>query len=176
MPEVDGPAAGTSVASRRMDPTVRVATAADVPAAADTLRAAFRDYPFTRHVLGADDHERRLAENQALFLSEIGIPHGRVWVVDGPDGVLDAVAVWTTPGSAGIGDVFARLAPRLAEIAGDRADVAADTEAVLAPHRPSGRTPHRRSGTAPRPVTGSPPRSRPTAPTAWPRASSPRSR
>ena len=120
-----------------MTPHVRIASTSDIAAAADTLALAFRDYPFTRHVLGADDHERRLAENQALFLSEIGVPHGRVWVVDGPDGVLDAVAVWTTPGSAGIGDVFARLAPRLAEIAGDRADVAADTEAALAPHRPS---------------------------------------
>lgn len=121
-----------------MTPHVRTASASDIAAAADTLALAFRDYPFTRHTLGADDHERRLIENQTLFLSEIGIPHGRVWVIEGSDGVLDAVAVWTTPGSAGIEDVFARLAPRLAEIAGDRADVAADTEAALAPHRPSG--------------------------------------
>ncbi|SFM56365.1 Acetyltransferase (GNAT) family protein [Pseudonocardia ammonioxydans] len=123
-----------------MDPTVRVATAADVPAAADTLRAAFRDYPFTRHTIGADDHERRLLDNQTLFLSEIGIPHGRVWVAGAADGPSepDAVAVWTTPASTGIGDVFARLAPRLAELAGDRAAVAADTEAALAPHRPTG--------------------------------------
>lgn len=120
-----------------MTPHVRTASASDIAAAADTLALAFRDYPFTRHTLGADDHERRLIENQTLFLSEIGIPHGRVWVIDGPDG-LDAVAVWTTPESTGMGDVFARLVPRLAEIAGARADVAADTEAALALHRPSG--------------------------------------
>lgn len=89
--------------------------------------------------MSADDHERRLVANQTLFLSEIGIPHGMVWVVDsaGDSSELDAVAVWTTPESVGIDDVFARLVPRLAEIAGDRADVATDVEAALAPYRPA---------------------------------------
>lgn len=118
---------------------VRAASGSDVPAAAELLGAAFLDYPFTRHTLSAVDHERRLVENQTLFLDEIGIPYGRVWVIDAADHTdqLDAVAVWTTPDAADISDVFVRLVPRLAEIAGDRADIAADTEAALAPFRPT---------------------------------------
>lgn len=121
-----------------MPPNARIATGSDVPEAAETLRAAFADYPFTQHTIAHDDHERRLLENQTLFLAEIGIPHGRVWVIDSAErpGGLDAVAVWTTPDSSDLGAVFARLGPRLAGIAGDRATVAADTEAALAPFRP----------------------------------------
>ncbi|MEK8170995.1 N-acetyltransferase [Streptomyces sp. M19] len=72
-------------------------------------------------------------------MSRIGLEHGRVWVAD--DG--DAVAVWTTPETAGgqknakgatdareatgtanakgATDVFAETAPQFAELAGDRA-------------------------------------------------------
>ncbi|MBK1785805.1 GNAT family N-acetyltransferase [Prauserella cavernicola] len=112
---------------------IREATSGDLEPAVETLRTAFADYPFTRHTLAADDHLDRLADMQRLFLARIGIPHGRVWVSDD----ADAVAVWTTPDSTGIADVFAELAPELGRIAGDRAEISARTEAALAPHRPT---------------------------------------
>ncbi|MEV0108971.1 hypothetical protein AB0H42_21875 [Nocardia sp. NPDC050799] len=83
--------------------------------------------------LAADDHERRPATFQELFLIRIGLPHGRVWVAD--DG--DAVAVRTTPVTA-TEAVFTELAPRFTELAGDRAAAHSAAEAALAPHRPAG--------------------------------------
>ncbi|GHD26621.1 N-acetyltransferase [Nocardiopsis kunsanensis] len=112
---------------------IREATAEDVENAADTLTAAFVDYPFTRHTIAADDHEARLREFQHLFLSEIGLPHGRVWVSDG----LDAVAVWSTPGGDA-GPALERLLPCMVEIAGDRAHAHSSAEAAMEPHRPQG--------------------------------------
>ncbi len=112
-------------------PPVRPATTADVPRAVRTLTRAFADYPWTRHTIAAAEHERRLAEFQELFLTRIGLPHGKVWVAD--DGA--AVAVWTTP-ATDAGAVFTELAPRFAELAGDRAAAHAAAEAALHPHRP----------------------------------------
>ncbi|WP_285730029.1 GNAT family N-acetyltransferase [Nocardiopsis sp. ATB16-24] len=111
---------------------IREATTDDVEGAADTLAAAFADYPLTRHVISADDHGKRLREFQRIFLAEIGLPHGRVWVSDG----LDAVAVWSTPDSGGADEVMDGLLPRLVELAGDRAPAYARAEAVMAVHRP----------------------------------------
>ncbi|MEU7041233.1 GNAT family N-acetyltransferase [Streptomyces varsoviensis] len=114
------------------DVRVRPATADDVPAAVRTLTSAFADYPFTRHVVAADDHESRLGRFQELFLSRIGLAYGRVWVAD--EG--RAVAAWTTPDqdpSPG----FAEIGPLIGDLAGDRAAVFEAVEAVLAPHRPS---------------------------------------
>lgn len=112
---------------------IREATAEDVENAADTLTSAFVDYPFTRHTIDADGHEVRLREFQRLFLAEVGLPHGRVWVSDD----LDAVAVWSTPdGEAG--PTLERLLPRMVEIAGDRARAHASAEAAMEPHRPQG--------------------------------------
>ncbi|WP_017612512.1 GNAT family N-acetyltransferase [Nocardiopsis salina] len=111
---------------------IREATPDDVEGAADTLTAAFAEYPFTRHTISADDHLARLREFQHLFLAEVGLPHGRVWVSDD----LDAVAVWSTPvGDAG--PTLQRLLPRLVELAGDRSDAYASAEAAMEIHRPS---------------------------------------
>ncbi|MEU4203608.1 GNAT family N-acetyltransferase [Streptomyces sp. NPDC039022] len=114
-------------------PAVRPATRDDLPRALRTLQRAFADYPFTRHTIAADDHLARLHRFNELFVSRIGLDHGKVWVAD--DG--DAVAVWTTPETANAGNVFAEIGPQFAEIAGDRADVSAQAEAAMGPHRPT---------------------------------------
>lgn len=114
------------------EPTIRPATTADVPAATHTLGRAFADYAWTRHVIAADDHQGRVARFQELFLSRIGLPHGRVWVSDD----CSAVAVWTTPESGDIAAVFAELAPAFAELAGDRSAASARAEQAMAEHRP----------------------------------------
>lgn len=113
-------------------PVVRPATAADLPRAIATLTNAFAHYAFTRHTIAADEHLRRLHRFNELFLREIGIPHGRVWVAN--DG--EAVAIWTTPQSTGIGDTFARLAPEFVALAGDRAAQYESAEATMQGHRP----------------------------------------
>lgn len=113
---------------------IREATDEDVAAAADTLAAAFEDYPFTRHTISADDHLTRLREFQRIFLAEIGLPHGRVWVSED----LAAVAVWSTPDSGGADVVMERLLPTLAELAGDRAEAYASAEGTMERHRPTG--------------------------------------
>ncbi|KAA6220900.1 GNAT family N-acetyltransferase [Streptomyces albofaciens JCM 4342] len=115
-------------------PVVRPATRDDLPRALRTLQRAFADYAFTRHTIAADDHLGRLHRFNELFVTRIGLEHGRVWVAD--DG--DAVAVWTTPETADAGAVFAELGPLFAELAGDRAEVSAQAEATMGPHRPTG--------------------------------------
>lgn len=113
---------------------IREATAGDVEKAADTLAAAFEDYAFTRHTISADGHMARLREFQRIFLAEVGLPHGRVWVSDG----LGAVAVWSTPGTEGAEKTMEALLPRLVELSGDRASAYAEADAAMAPHRPDG--------------------------------------
>ncbi|WP_019854313.1 GNAT family N-acetyltransferase [Actinopolyspora mortivallis] len=113
-------------------PQARPARNEDVEAAVGTLCRAFADYPWTRHVIAAEEHERRLAEFQRLFLSRVGLEHGRVWVTPG----CEAVSVWTTPESTGVGAVFAELTGRFVELAGDRWEYFERAETALAPHRP----------------------------------------
>lgn len=115
---------------------VREARPADLVGCADVLAGAFADYPFTRHTIAGDGHVRRLRACHELLLREVGLPHGRVHVIDGPDGI-DAVAMWTASGPE-VERALARSAPRLAELAGDRSGVAADVEEALAELRPPG--------------------------------------
>ena len=115
------------------DRDVRPAVPEDVPTALTTLTSAFADYAFTRHVISADDHSRRVARFQELFLTRVGMAYGRVWVADG----ARAVAVWTTPDSDP-SPALAEIGPELAELAGDRAFVFEEVERALDPYRPTG--------------------------------------
>ncbi|MEU5127600.1 GNAT family N-acetyltransferase [Streptomyces mobaraensis] len=117
---------------------VRPATSRDVPSSVRTLTRAFADYPFTRHIVAADDHEDRIRRFQSLFLERVGMAYGRVWVTEeaGGEGAV-AVAVWTTP-ERDPGPAFAEVAPAAAELAGDRAAAFESAERALEPHRPQG--------------------------------------
>ncbi|MFF9685474.1 GNAT family N-acetyltransferase [Streptomyces sp. NPDC014623] len=112
-------------------PVVRPLTDADVPTAVDTLARAFADYPYTRHVIAADDHEERVRRFQELCLTRIGMVYGRVWVAEGGR----AVAVWAVPGRDP-SPAFAELGPVLGELSGDRAAASAAADAAVAPYRP----------------------------------------
>ncbi|QMU19653.1 GNAT family N-acetyltransferase [Gordonia rubripertincta] len=114
-------------------PLIRPATPADVDAAADTLGQAFADYPFTRHTVDSRDHGHRVRSLQRLFLAEIGMRCGRVWVSDD----LATVAVWITPSSTGLDEAFGNIAPRVVELYGDRADIAARADEATAGLRPA---------------------------------------
>ncbi|WP_093151642.1 GNAT family N-acetyltransferase [Saccharopolyspora antimicrobica] len=109
----------------------RDAVVDELDAAADTLAAAFADYPFTRHTISADDHLDRVRRTQRMYLERIGFPQGQVHVC----GEAEAVAVWTTPATDLT--VFAGMAAEAQEIAGDRAEAAAAAEQAMAPHRPT---------------------------------------
>jgi GNAT superfamily N-acetyltransferase len=112
------------------DRQVRQATVSDIEAAARTLARAFEDYPMTRMGLDPDDYHTRLTQYQRLFLTEIGLAHGRVWVTDD----VSAVAVWTTPSTPR--DVFAPHAAAFQELAGSRAALAAEYEEAMGIFRP----------------------------------------
>src|SRR5690606_5926707 len=58
---------------------------------------------------------------------------GEVWVSDD----VDAVAVWTTPGSTGLGEAFVSVAARVTELRGDRARAAELAEQATAELQPS---------------------------------------
>ncbi|MFE4512954.1 GNAT family N-acetyltransferase [Kitasatospora sp. NPDC056783] len=110
---------------------MRPITDADIPTAVDTLGRAFADYPFTRHVIAADDHEARVRRFQEICLTRIGMAYGRVWVAEG--GL--AVAAWSVP-DRDPSPAFAELGPALGELAGDRQAAFEAAERVVEPHRP----------------------------------------
>ncbi|WP_306356733.1 MULTISPECIES: GNAT family N-acetyltransferase [unclassified Nocardia] len=110
---------------------IRPATAADIDPAVRTLTRAFEHYPMTRRSLAPDDYLTRLARYQLLFLTGIGLPHGRVWVTDDHS----AVSVWLTPRTPL--SVFADLAAEFEDISGSRADVVAMDGPVIEAHRPA---------------------------------------
>jgi ribosomal protein S18 acetylase RimI-like enzyme len=110
---------------------IRLADAGDLDPAVRTLVRAFENYPLTRLGLDPDDYLDRLARYHRLFLQEVGLAHGRVWVSDDHS----AVASWTTPRTPP--GVFARLASEFQEIAGSRAELAAQYEQAMVLFRPS---------------------------------------
>jgi len=112
---------------------IRTADYADIDQATHTLASAFADYPFTRHTVDARNHLRRVEELQRLYLAEIGMQCGQVWVA----GDVSAVAVWTTPESSCLAEASARISDRVVELLGDRADAAAKAEEAVASLRPS---------------------------------------
>ncbi|QNG18438.1 GNAT family N-acetyltransferase [Rhodococcus triatomae] len=112
---------------------IRPATSRDAAVAAQTLGRAFADYPFTRHTVDARDHQDRVLALQRLFLAEIGLRCGKVWVSDD----VAAVAVWTTPLSTGLDAAFGEIAEQVTDLYGDRADVAARADEATAHLRPT---------------------------------------
>ncbi len=114
---------------------VRAATSDDVPAAAEALADAFADYPWTRWTIDADGHGGRLRALHHLFLSTVALPFGQVDVGEVGEEFV-SVAVWMTSTSLP-DDVWARVGPAAAELAGHRAAAAAEAEAALADRRPS---------------------------------------
>ena len=112
---------------------VRLATAADVPALADLLAAAFEGYVWTDWAFPAENRRRRQRESFAMYLG-VTVSHlGQVWMTE--DGT--SAAAWLSPQPAALPDDLSGhlgdLGPRLL---GDRAKlVAAADEIVGARHR-----------------------------------------
>ncbi|AYJ47282.1 GNAT family N-acetyltransferase [Rhodococcus sp. P1Y] len=68
------------------NPDIRIAATDDLIAAADTLAAAFADYPWTRWVIPEDNYTARLHELQHLYLQHAH-RHGVVLITDDYAGV-----------------------------------------------------------------------------------------
>jgi GNAT superfamily N-acetyltransferase len=111
---------------------IRIAGQDDIEPAVQTLVKAFEHYPLTLQAISADGYLDRLARYHRLFLTSIGLAHGRVWVAADHS----AVAIWTTPATPP--DLFAPLAAEFTEISGDRAQVAATYERAMGILRPRG--------------------------------------
>lgn len=110
---------------------MREATTADIDAGVDVLTQAFENYPMTRTVLDPDGYLRRLSAYNRIFLADIGIPHGRVWVTAD----VSAVAIWSTPATPR--ETFAQRKDAFDELAGSRAPLVAEYEQAMGLFRPS---------------------------------------
>jgi ribosomal protein S18 acetylase RimI-like enzyme len=61
-------------------PHVRRAGSEDLPTIADTLAAAFVNYPWTRWTVPDSQHDRpRLRKLQQAYLTAFALPHGAIW-------------------------------------------------------------------------------------------------
>ncbi|NKX92591.1 GNAT family N-acetyltransferase [Sanguibacter hominis ATCC BAA-789] len=107
--------------------STRLATLADVPAAARTLALAFADYPWTRWTVPEEDHEARVEDLQALYLAH-AVSCGLVLVDDDVTGVA-AVLPPDAP------DPPDEVQARVAELHGDRLE---RLISVPTPERPEG--------------------------------------
>ncbi|MFE0591017.1 GNAT family N-acetyltransferase [Micromonospora echinospora] len=88
--------------------------------AASVLADAFDGYPWTAWTVAADRHRERLEAMFAQTVDAVGLPYGDVWGVVGSDGRPVAVAVWLRPDRPVPDEVWAGVAARDAELAGDR--------------------------------------------------------
>lgn len=96
------------------DLEVRLATHGDVSSCATTLAAAFRDYPWTRHVVPPDDYGERLRALQLAYL-DYATEQGFVAVA----GPAAGVAALIRPRAA---EPDAAFLDRVIELHGDRID------------------------------------------------------
>ncbi|SHE58145.1 GNAT family N-acetyltransferase [Streptoalloteichus hindustanus] len=112
---------------------VRIATADDLPAIAETLADAFDGNAWTRWTVAADDHRQRIRALQLLHVEKLGLPFGRVWVAQGGS----AVAVWMPPEPRVPEHVWAELGPRVEELQGERASFAAAADVLCEAHKPA---------------------------------------
>ncbi|MFC0506270.1 GNAT family N-acetyltransferase [Micromonospora costi] len=106
-----------------------------VAEAADVLADAFDGYAWTSWTVAADRHRDRLTGLFALTIEAVGLPYGDVWAALDPAGRLHAVAVWMCPDRPVPDDVWATVATRDAELAGDRYPAMVAAEAACAPLR-----------------------------------------
>ena len=96
----------------------RIATAADLPAVAETMAKAFYDDPVWGWAF--PDPERRLEQHRALwgFAVESALGHGWVWLTEG----CASAALWIPPGEPELRpEDEERLGPLLVELLGEGA-------------------------------------------------------
>lgn len=99
-----------------MTPSISLAGSDDLPVAADTLAAAFAEYPWTRYVIPEDDYAGRLRALQLLYL-EHARQHGIVGVTDSVDGVIALLPPDAPdPGAGTVQDIIALHGDRIGRL------------------------------------------------------------
>ncbi|MEH1100821.1 GNAT family N-acetyltransferase [Micromonospora sp. CPCC 205561] len=93
---------------------------ASVAGAAAVLADAFDGYPWMAWTVAADRHRERLEAMFAGTVDAVGLPYGDVWAAVDAAGRPAAVAVWLRPDRPVPDEVWAGVAARNAELAGDR--------------------------------------------------------
>ena len=112
-----------------MSTHVRSAAPTDLAGAADTLAAAFADYPWTRYVIPDDGYAERLRRIQFLYLRH-SLQHGIVGVTDPAGGVIALLPPDAPePDPATVQEIIALHGDRADRLApGDSAPTAAESE------------------------------------------------
>jgi GNAT superfamily N-acetyltransferase len=117
-------------------PVIRPGEAQDLGWVPGLLADALAGYPWTRWIVSPDEHELRLRALHRLYITEIALPFGELWVDDGRAGA----AAWTRSGDARTAEAQQRIGPEVADLAGDRVHQAIAAEDALSTARP--RDPH----------------------------------
>lgn len=115
------------------------AGAADIDDVVSALSEAFDGYPWTSWTVSARDHLRRLRGLFRVTVSQIGMPHGEVWIgrcAHTEETVGAAVAL--RPDREVPGAVWQRVASVEEELMGERLAAAREAEACCEPLRPAG--------------------------------------
>jgi ribosomal protein S18 acetylase RimI-like enzyme len=113
--------------------TVRRVEAGDALFASRVLARAFADYPMTRFLLPEDDYQRRLELLHEVFVVDV-FELREVWASPG----TTSVAVWQPPDRELSGDGLDSVLGRLADVFGDRAELAIGAEQTWRAHHPGG--------------------------------------
>ncbi len=109
---------------------VRPAVESDVRAASEVLAAAFEDYPWTELTVDPDRRSERLRDLYGVVLSELVLPHGRLWVAEDAGRVVGA-AGWLTPDSDPPPPLLESVATRVRSLRGSRAGGAEAAETAV---------------------------------------------
>ncbi|KXK59367.1 GCN5 family acetyltransferase [Micromonospora rosaria] len=108
-----------------------------VTGVAEVLAEAFDGYPWTDWTVAADRHRERLTSMFALTVATVGVPYGQSWAAVEPGGRPVAAAVWLRPDRPVPDGVWATLADRTRDLAGDRYPALLAAESACAPLRPT---------------------------------------
>jgi GNAT superfamily N-acetyltransferase len=108
----------------------------DLDAAAAVLADAFADYPWTRWTVDGDDHSRRIEGLQRLFMEQVGLPYGEVWVAIDEHDNIASVAIWALPAIVVPDLAFETLSALRASLEGTRYRASVAADAAVAHLRP----------------------------------------
>ena len=115
---------------------MRLATAADVDAAAAVLAAAYADDPWVAWIVSSDRRQERVSALQANLLNVVGVPHGELWLAE-CEGTVVGAALWFLAERPVPPAAWAALTPGEAGLMGDRHDAAVAAAAAIRHLRPT---------------------------------------
>jgi len=118
---------------------VQLAEAADIDGVAAALVGAFDGYAWTSWTVPPRDHTRRLHGLFHVTVSEIGLPHGNVWISRCPltDEIVGAAVALQSDREVPV-DVWQRVAAVEEDLMAERLTAAREAEVTCQKLRPAG--------------------------------------